>query len=394
MFFCTQTHGPRPVGGSKMSGPKELVLRDYQVEAIESWKARGQRGIIVLPTGTGKTYVALAVIKEELEQNGRVAIITPTIVLAEQWQNKVQEYIGYRPGLYYTHEKKLDSVTIFVVNSAYLNRNLLQYFTLIIVDEIHHLSAPTWKQIIHMVSDKRIMGLTATPEVDTLPIVYRMGVGLAKQKGALVNVEIKPVYADMTQLERMKYGEIEDAIRDIARKLEIAKHNGDTGYVKILEQKLQIMANKRRQLMSEVTDKAFKVLDIAKTHSNEKIIVFTESIRGAEKIARVLNDNGVSARVIHSQMKKTHRSIMLEQWGKTYRVLVTVRVLDEGIDIPDVSIGIIVASGKTIRQLTQRLGRILRPAPNKTKAIMYVVIAKATYEIAILRKLNTVAFSR
>jgi superfamily II DNA or RNA helicase len=377
-----------------MNGPKEIVLRDYQIEAIESWKAKGERGIIVLPTGTGKTYVALAVIKEELEQNGRVAIIAPTTVLAEQWRNKIQEYIGHKPGLYYTYEKKLDRVTIFVVNSAYLNNSLLQYFTLIIVDEIHHLSAPTWRQIIYMVRDKKIMGLTATPEVDTLPIVYRMGVGQAKQKGALVSVEIRPVYAEMTQLERMKYIEIEEAIRDIARKLEIAKHNGDMMYAKNLEQKLQIMANKRRQLMSEVADKAFKVLDIAKTHGNEKIIVFTESIRGAERIAKVLNDNGVPARVIHSQMKKSFRGAILEQWGKTYRVLVTVRVLDEGIDIPDVGIGIIVASGKTMRQLTQRLGRILRPAPNKTKAIMYVVIAKATYETAILWRLNNVAFSR
>jgi superfamily II DNA or RNA helicase len=377
-----------------MNGPKEIVLRDYQIDAIESWKARGQRGIIVMPTGTGKTYVALAVIKEELEQNGRVAIIVPTTVLAEQWRNKIQEYIGYRPGLYYTHEKKLDRVTIFVVNSAYLNRDLLQYFTLIIVDEIHHLSAPTWRQIIYMISGKKVMGLTATPEADTLPIVYRMGVGLAKQKGVLVNVEIKPVYAEMTQLERMKYAEIEEAIRDIARKLKNANHNGDIAHAKILEQKLQIMANKRRQLMSEIADKTFKVLDIAKTHSNEKIIVFTESVRGAEKITKVLNDNGVSARVIHGQMKKTLRNAILEQWGKTYRVLVTVRVLDEGIDIPDVGIGIIVASGKTLRQLTQRLGRILRPAPNKTKAIMYVVIAKATYETTILWRLNSVALSR
>jgi len=82
-----------------------LELRDYQKEAIEKWKQRGQKGILVLPTGTGKTYIALAVIKEELEQSGKIAVIVPTIVLAHQWQAKIYQYIGIKPTLYYTHEK-------------------------------------------------------------------------------------------------------------------------------------------------------------------------------------------------------------------------------------------------------------------------------------------------
>ena len=65
-----------------------LELRDYQKEAIEKWRQRGQRGILVLPTGTGKTYIALAVIKEEIGQNGKVAVIVPTIVIAHQWRSE------------------------------------------------------------------------------------------------------------------------------------------------------------------------------------------------------------------------------------------------------------------------------------------------------------------
>jgi len=371
-----------------------LELRDYQQEAIANWRLRGQRGIIVLPTGTGKTYIALAVIKEEIEQNGKVAVIVPTIVLANQWQQKIYEYVGIKPALYYTHEKGISRITVFVVNSAYLNRHLLQYFSLVIVDEIHHLSAPTWKQIVETIKDKKVMGLTATPENAILPIVYRMGIGLAREKKAVVSVEIKPVYAELTPLERYQYEQVDQAIRDIARKLESAKAYGDTYEVEILDRKLKIMANKRKQLMSEVKDKAVKVLEIARIHSNDKILVFTESIKGAERIAQVLNDNGIKSMTIHSQKGKAIRNAILQEWGKSFRVLIAVRSLDEGVDIPDVSIGIIVATGKTIRQLTQRLGRILRPAPNKEKAIMYVVLARNTYETSILWKLNKVAFSR
>nr|ADJ54311.1 type III restriction enzyme, res subunit [archaeon enrichment culture clone 1(2010)] len=372
-----------------------LELRDYQKEAIEKWKQRGQKGILVLPTGTGKTYIALAVIKEELEQSGKIAVIVPTIVLAHQWQAKIYQYIGIKPTLYYTHEKGIGKITIFVVNSAYMNRHLLQYFTLIIVDEIHHLSAPTWKQIVDTIKDnKKILGLTATPENAILPIVYYMGIGLAREKKAVVNVEIKPVYAELTFSERMQYEQVDQAIRDIARKLDSAKAYGYKAEMEKLDRMLKIMANKRKQLMSEIQDKAFKVLQIAKAHPNEKILVFTESIRGAEKIAKLLNDNNIKTVTIHSQKSKAIRNTLLAEWGKSYRILIAVRSLDEGVDIPDVSIGIIVATGKTIRQLTQRLGRILRPAPNKEKAIMYVVLARNTYETSILWKLNKVAFSR
>jgi len=370
-----------------------LELRDYQKEAIEKWRQRGQRGILVLPTGTGKTYIALAVIKEEIGQNGKVAVIVPTIVLAQQWQSKIYQYVGIKPSLYYTHEKGIGKITIFVVNSAYLNRHLLQYFSLVVVDEIHHLSAPTWKQIVEVIKDKKVMGLTATPENAILPIVYYMGIGLAREKKAVVNVEIRPVFAELTYGERIQYEQIDQAIRDIARKLDSAKAYGDKTAIETLDRKLKIMANKRKQLMSEVKDKAIKVLEIARVHPNEKILVFTESIKGAERIAQVLNDNGIKSMTIHSQKGKATRNAILQEWGKGFRVLIAVRSLDEGVDIPDVSIGIIVATGKTIRQLTQRLGRILRPAPNKEKAIMYVVLARNTYETSILWKINKVAFS-
>jgi DNA or RNA helicases of superfamily II len=371
-----------------------LELRDYQKEAIEKWRQRGQRGILVLPTGTGKTYIALAVIKEEIGQNGKVAVIVPTIVLAQQWQSKIYQYVGIKPSLYYTHEKGIGKITIFVVNSAYLNRHLLQYFSLVVVDEIHHLSAPTWKQIVEVIKDKKVMGLTATPENAILPIVYYMGIGLAREKKAVVNVEIRPVFAELTYSERIQYEQIDQALRDIARKLDSAKAYGDKTAIETLDRKLKIMANKRKQLMSEVKDKAIKVLEIARVHPNEKILVFTESIKGAERIAQVLNDNGIKTMTIHSQKGKATRNAILQEWGKSFRILIAVRSLDEGVDIPDVSIGIIVATGKTIRQLTQRLGRILRPAPNKEKAIMYVVLARNTYETSILWKINKVAFSR
>jgi len=372
-----------------------LELRDYQKEAIDKWKQRGRKGIIVLPTGTGKTYIALAVIKEEIDSGGKVAVIVPTIVLANQWQQKIYQYIGLKPALYYTHEKGIGRITVLVVNSAYLNIQLLQYFTLVVVDEIHHLSAPTWRKIVDTIKDnKKILGLTATPENAILPIVYYMGIGLAREKKAVVSVEIKPIYAELTFSERMRYEQVDQAIRDIAKKLDSAKAHGDRGTVERLDRMLKIMANKRKQLMSEIQDKATKVLEIARTHQNEKILVFTESIKGAEKIAKLLNDNNIKTMTIHSQKSKSLRNTLLAEWGKSYRVLVAVRSLDEGVDIPDVSIGIIVATGKTIRQLTQRLGRILRPAPGKTKAIMYVVIARNTYEAAVLWKLNKIAFSR
>jgi len=347
--------------------------------------------VIVLPTGTGKTFIGLAAMKEELERGGSVAVLVPTIVLAEQWRQKIWEVLHVRAALYCTTEKALGRVTVFVVNSAYLHSELLKPFTLIILDEAHHLGAPRWKEIIKSVNGKKILGLTATPENAPLPVVYKMLIAHARASGAVADLEVIPCFVGLTREEWVAYSEIERKIMEAARALRYAEASGSAREVAELERVLKILTAKRRQLMSEVIAKRHAVLEIAAKHPGERILVFCESIRGAEAIKEVLMKAGIRAATYHSKMPKHVRSTVLALWGRAFNVLVAVRSLDEGIDVPEVRVGVIVASGMTVRQLTQRMGRLIRPQPGK-RALLYVVLARGTYETSILARIRRIAY--
>ena len=369
-----------------------IQLRPYQAEALSAWKRAGERGVVVLPTGTGKTYIGLAAINEELSRGGSAAVLVPTIVLAEQWRQKIWEVLRIRAAIYCTTEKSLGRVTVFVVNSAYLYKDLLRPFTLVILDEAHHLGAPKWREIVSQLNGKRVLGLTATPENAPLPVVYKMLIAHARANGAVADLEVIPYFVSLTREEWLSYLEIERKIKETARALRYAEARGSARERAELDRALKILTGKRRQLMSEVTAKRHAVLEIAAKHRGERILVFTESIRGAEAIKEVLVRAGIRAATYHSKMPKHLRNLVLAEWGKSYNVLVAVRSLDEGVDVPEVRVGVIVASGKSIRQLTQRMGRLIRPRPGK-RAILYVVIARGTYELSILARIRRIAYA-
>jgi superfamily II DNA or RNA helicase len=368
-----------------------MQLRPYQEEALQAWKRAGERGVVVLPTGAGKTFIGLAAMREELERGGSVAVLVPTIVLAEQWRQRIWETLHVRAALYCTTEKALGRVTIFVVNSAYLHRELLRPFTLVIIDEAHHLGAPKWGEIVNQLNGKRVLGLTATPENAPLPVVYKMLIAHARAHGAVADLEVVPYFVGLTHEEWVAYSEIERKVKETARALRIAEARGSAREVAELERVMKILTGKRRQLMSEVVSKRYAVLEIAMKHRGERILVFCESVRGAEAIKSVLTKAGVRAETYHSKMPKHLRSMVLAGWGRSFEVLVAVRSLDEGVDVPEVRVGIIVATGKSIRQLTQRMGRLIRPKPGK-KAVLYVVIARGTYETSILARIRRIAY--
>jgi superfamily II DNA or RNA helicase len=381
--------------------PRVVELRDYQREAVEAWRRAGRRGVVVMPTGTGKTYVALRVILDALAANPRtrVAVIVPLIELAHQWRRRMLE-LGLYPTLYYGEEKRVSRVTIFVINSAYLNLRLLRLFDLIIIDEVHHLKGESFQRIVHEIKDKEVLGLTATPELGAIqyhiPVVYRMSYNEARERGAIVDIDVVPVYVDMTPEERSEYLDIEERMENVAKMIERLRGSDDQedkAELEELEQTYRILADKRKRLMSRIGEKRRRVVEIARMHAGERVMVFTESIESAEAIKSELLASGIRAETYHSQKSDAVRKRILATWGKAFTVLVTVRALDEGIDVPEVGVAIIVASGTSTRQITQRLGRILRPAHGKEKAKLYVLVARGTYETTILEKIRAVAGS-
>jgi superfamily II DNA or RNA helicase len=142
--------------------------------------------------------------------------------------------------------------------------------------------------------------------------------------------------------------------------------------------KLVSLISKRKTLLSEAHNKPPEVYRIVKDHEGEKVIIFSESIHSIEKARKYLEPMGAKVGMYHSK-NKYERDSKFKEWveGK-FQVLMSVRALDEGIDVPEAKVGIVIASGRGKRQWTQRIGRILRKTGRVAQ--LYIVYCSDSYE--------------
>ena len=378
-----------------------VVLRDYQNEALIRWFRNNRKGIVELPTGTGKTYIGLKLLELYYHKNAKVVIVVPTEVLLKQWYQKILKHTDIKStdiGFLYGKEKRLKRVVIGIINTIVKYSDLLaKNYDLFILDEIHHYFAPKWNIFLERIKNKDIIGLSATVERSDnlhlnsyLRIIYKKDYNYMMKRNYVSKVEVKIIKTDLTTREYWIYRDLDDKIKEIAKKLDDLRYSISNREYSYHENRyrrlLMILTNKRRQLCSESITKLPKIAQIIKENENERIIVFTESKRSVEQLYKYLRQFGFKCGIIHSGIKR--RDMILESWKRgIFNVLLTVRVLDEGIDVPDCSIGIIVSNSLTKRQLVQRIGRVVRPKPGKIAKI-YIVISSGTFEERIARKLK------
>ena len=378
---------------------KETVgvrLRPYQEEAYQAWVERGRRGVVVAPTGTGKTVIAAYAIKTS---GLPTLVIVPTERILKTWITALARF-GLRATAYYGREKSPSPLTISIYNSVVRHPEIVDGFGMVVLDEVHHAAASVFRRILDLVGGRAVMALTATLKrgdgrhteiVARLPIVYTLDLKTAIERGYVSPIDIVPIPAPLTSQERMLYNDVELRIRRVRAELAAAKASSSSYLVERLDRRLKILLNERRQLLSKIPSKRVRVLGIVRSVEDDRVIVFSESIESIESIEELkkyLIENGVSAETYHSQKPESVRDSIFAEWGRGFRVLLAVRALDEGVDVPEVKTGIIIASGKEVRQLVQRQGRLIRPVQGK-KARLYVVYAEGTYEYEIFLRLRS-----
>ena len=139
-----------------------VALRNYQNKALDSWYRARNRGILVLPTAAGKTFIALKAIEQLKVQT---LIVVPTLDLIDQWRKRVKDWLGLEAGAVAGGENLLRMVTVTTYDSAYLHaEHLGNKFLLVVFDEVHHLASTGYLQIAEMYIAPYRMGLTATLE--------------------------------------------------------------------------------------------------------------------------------------------------------------------------------------------------------------------------------------
>jgi superfamily II DNA or RNA helicase len=363
----------------------------HQTEAIEAWvnAPESQKGVIVLPTGTGKTHVANLAI----EKAGRPAlVVTPTIDLMNQWYDELSLAFGTEIGLVGGGYSEIKPLTVTTYDSAYLNMDRLgNKFGLLIFDECHHLPGPTYGLAATCALAPFRLGLTATPEradnahelLDRLigPIVYRREITQLRGR-YLADYRVQTEYVNLTPEERHRYEYAREVYRGFLAesgidmrqpngwgRFLVAAHRSPEGrqaYLAYREQReIALAAPAKLRLLGRLLDR----------HNGDRVLIFTHDNATVYKIAREF----LVPVITHQTKTKERRDVLLKFNAGEYPIVATSRVLNEGVNVPEANVAVILSGSGSVREHVQRLGRILRKSGDK-EAILYEVITKGTVE--------------
>jgi superfamily II DNA or RNA helicase len=368
--------------------------RDYQQAALTAWRSQGRQGSVVLPTGSGKTFLGLQAIADA---GVSTLVVAPTIDLMNQWHatltNAFDKQLTASVGVLGGGSHEIAPLTVTTYDSAY--RYINEYgdqFGLLIFDEIHHLPAPTYRQIPEMSIAPYRLGLTATYEradeahesLDDLvgPVVYEEAVD-ALAGEYLSEYETIHLTVELTNEERHEYDDEYQRYRDYVDSHAFDLWT-DEGYREFLtrtsydpEGRRALIAKQRAETIARTATKKLDTLDtLLKRHHDDRIIIFTANNDFAYDISQAF----IVPCITH-QTKTDERTEILERFRTgQYSMLATSQVLDEGIDVPAANVGIILSGSASKRQYAQRLGRILRPTDDRQPARLYELIAAETSE--------------
>ena len=365
-------------------------LREYQQNALDAWLDSNRRGVLELPTGAGKTVIALAAIAAV----GRpTLVVVPTIDLLEQWQGELEAEFDVPIGRLGGGEQRVEDVTVSTYDSAYLRADDLgDRFGLVVFDEVHHLGAEGYQDIARLMAAPDRLGLTATFErPDGAHEVIRDLVGPrvsdldvdALAGDHLAPYEIRRIEVELTPEERAAYDEAQGTFLDYVRTSNISFSSG-SDYLQLVKRsgtdpdaREALLAKQRaRELMMNADNKRHQLARLLDRHQEDRIIVFTAHTELVYRLSErfllpaITNETGAAER----------REILERFREGTYSRIVAANVLDEGVDVPDANVAVVLSGSGSEREFTQRLGRILRPKDDGGRAVLYELVSAETAE--------------
>jgi superfamily II DNA or RNA helicase len=401
---------------------KKIKLFEHQEKAIESWIQNGKKGIFEMATGTGKTYTALGCLKKLRDLNKIVCIIScPGNVLVQQWKRAAINFglnfnlivadsssrtpwkteladsladvsLGYKSHILVitTHNALSSNDFINIIKD---NSKTIKLF--LIGDEVHRLGAKKWSNGLIEDYDFRL-GLSATPKrwfdysgSDKLydffgGVVFKFGLNDAITK---TNPETGMTY--LTPYRYMPYfvslndHELEEYIettRSIVRRFHGGKSEGET-----TDAILEFLLFKRADIIKNVDEK-YRVLEtlLDQIGNDIKWTIIYCSPDQIDRVMKILFERGIiSHRFTGNEDKNpkakyggiSERDFILDQFAKgEFKVLVAMKILDEGIDVPPARTAILMANSSNPLQYIQRIGRVIRRYPGKTEAVIHDLI--------------------
>ena len=371
-------------------------LRSYQQEALDAWREANDRGVLELPTGSGKTVVAIAAMAA---LDTATLVVVPTIDLLEQWRSELRAEFDCPIGQLGGGKQRVEAVTVATYDSAYLRADELgDRFGLLVFDEVHHLGGEGYRDIARLMAAPARLGLTATFErpdgaheaIEELvgSVVYRRSADdLAGEH--LADYDIRRIEVELTAEERERYEEHQGTFTDYLKQSNIQLRSG-SDYQELVKRsgtdpraREALLAKQRaREVMMNADRKVEKLADILERHREDRVIVFTAFTDLVYDLAErflippITNETGAEER----------REILERFRRGEYSRVVAANVLDEGVDVPDANVAVVLSGSGSEREFTQRLGRVLRPKEDGGRALLYEVVTSETAEERVARR--------
>ena len=384
-----------------------LELRDYQQQAIQNWKKSSMKGCVILPTGAGKTAIGIRAIQAV---NASTLVVVPTIDLMEQWENNISKYLtnsdnnnpvqNISVGKLGGGDDNIQAITIATYDSAYIRApSIGNRFKLIIFDEVHHLPAPGYRLIAEQFIAPYRLGLTATIEREdklhelipylTGGVVFRLGSQELSNRKHLAEYVIDRIQVNLTQEEQEQYeishskfltnfrqlGFKVPTMYNLKRLIMMSNKNK-------VAREAMLARNKANEIALNSKSKVNELQKILQQNKDTKTIIFTQN----NKMVYDLSNRFLIPHITYRTAKDERRDVLEGFKSGRYNAIVTSRVLDEGVDVPDAALGIIMSGTGSGRELIQRLGRILRPKKDGRKARLVELVSKHTRETSTSAK--------
>lgn len=390
-------------------------LYPWQQEALKSWHHNARRGVVEAVTGSGKTRVGVAAAFEAVRQGIKVLILVPTAELQRQWLESLKRDLpmATRGALGGGRTDTLDNVDILVaiVHSASNRQTLRSHKAgLIIADECHRYAAPMFAGALQEQYAWRL-GLTATYERSDgehekalTPyfggVIYTLWYDRALKDQVIAPFDIALVGVELTDGEQVQYANYSEVLLETGRNLEnyasiprrpfahfIAAVSALAGsdsasreamlarkYVRAMASRLTLLADAKKKYHALAALKAT-------VDGSRGTLVFTQTQDSARRAEALYTAMGSRASAIFSGMAREDRKQGMDDFRSgASQILAAPRLLDEGIDVPEADLGIIVAANRSQRQMVQRLGRVIRKKDDGRVGRLVVLYSKGTVE--------------
>lgn len=372
-------------------------LRPNQVEGLRAWREAGKRGILAHATGSGKTVTGIEAIREH---TGPTLVVAPTELVTKQWVTQLREALvgtgrkvhqagagetGWRGRLSDWVDDDSARVIVAVaptaadadfVNSMRRAKNLL-----LVGDEVHRLGAPSYRKILNCEADFRL-GLSATPQRAGDPegttllwehfggVVHSYQIQDAIADGTLSPYRYHPAVIRLTTDELAEW---EEVTRQLGRA--IARTGGTSHDQALASRPVKALIMKRARIARKASRKVpVTIQTVVRAYQpGQRWLIYCDDKDQMGQIETALRGHGLPALSYYSDMDGDKHTT-LAHLDANAGVIVSIKCLDEGVDIPAADHAVIVASSKNPREFIQRRGRVLRKSPGKTHAEIYDLI--------------------